>query len=588
MTYANLGNPDPDSDKDAESQVNKPMILHMIKYDSTLSSVMTSVGFNGSSTCLDHWALGQSGYVNIGVVENNSLFENNWFLNSSSQFNTVWPSCGAVENWTETGVDVNPDGSYPFSNSGINDPPWYSPGNFPNEHCKVKATANAANFSSFNTLGWDVFPWGDAERGAYWTIAHYTRTADTAWELLTGGKGVSQKQNLFCLSATATEILGKMLPAPMGPPDGPLKGIPATAIMIDEQPLGSDGNQWRLYQDNTPHDVTPRVGNNDYYEFTIGATKYKLYIQAAGSVPLQPDHVVRSANFCVGQSLNFTPIWRPSTPPFYDATAKWTLPGNFVNEQSSDCDAFYSENPSWLNLDLIYNSTLSTPCWYVDQLQGGTAKDDLSLYYQNGQTVSLGQAGMFNMYKPTAAFSVNGSTPAAVDVDGSTLMVGLSNGKGAMRFGVNVTSVFPGQIEVTQLINSWWSAILNNPPISVGGGTSGDCYLDNSETYPNTLVSLYLAGTSYVGNSALFDQPGIGLYSFQSASRNDSFKTYFRFCPVGSGSIFVTLGRANWNWYGNATETSAYTWTLTSGGITGPAYSPTTEFPYWIWVYANY
>ncbi|HSY20034.1 MAG TPA: hypothetical protein VK815_16940, partial [Candidatus Acidoferrales bacterium] len=115
----------------------------------------------------------------------------------------------------------------------------------------------------------------------------YSRTADTVMKLYTGGRALSQQQNLFCLSAKARRTQGmKLKPNLLGPAVywewdlppiwGPESDVASTDITVDGQPLGADGNQWRLYKDDDTRIVTPQVKNQDYYTFTVGQQKYYL------------------------------------------------------------------------------------------------------------------------------------------------------------------------------------------------------------------------------------------------------------------------------------------------------------------------
>jgi hypothetical protein len=159
---------------------------------------------------------------------------------------------------------------------------------------------------------------------------------------------------------------------------------------------------------------------------------------------------------------------------------------------------------------------------------------------------------------------------------------------GAYDFNLAVESNvrFPGEIKATQIMNWWWSAIINNPPVSTGGGSGGAWVLD-ADPYPNTDDVMVLTvldsngNQAYEGSFTFNDQPGIGLLAAQWLSINESFKTYCRFRPAGANSIYVTLGRANWNWFANVDETGASTWTITSSGFTGPTFTLTDEFPQW-------
>ena len=107
------------------------------------------------------------------------------------------------------------------------------------------------------------------------------RNAQTTIKLQTGGKALSTRKNLFCLTGSATQLVPVKDPLyhPRSTPV-PQIPVPAQSITVDGMALGSDGNLWRLYADNDIRDVTPRVNNMDYYWFTLAAQKYRLFIQA--------------------------------------------------------------------------------------------------------------------------------------------------------------------------------------------------------------------------------------------------------------------------------------------------------------------
>jgi hypothetical protein len=205
------------------------------------------------------------------------------------------------------------------------------------------------------------------------------------------------------------------------------------------------------------------------------------------------------------------------------------------------------------------------------------------------------QTGQYNVYKPTFTFATN-SSPATVNVGDSaecganSLMVGTNSGAGAMMFNLTVQSQFPGEVDDCQLVNSWWSATFNAAPfLNTGGGTDGAFWLDGEMNTDDQTLAQGSQGTSYSGVCIFDDQPCTSLSPlYLSASRNDSCKTYFSFRPSGAGSIFVTLGRVNWGWFGNALDVynfPSWTWTRTSGGITPPTFTATQEFPVWQYTY---
>ena len=422
-------------------------------------------------------------------------------------------------------------------------------------------------------------------------------TARTWMKLYTGGKAGVNRQNLFCINAGATEY-GRP-PMDYEPPFYPWWSTPSwdvadkTSIRVLGKYLGADGNLWVTLPDNASLDLfiaaPPR-----HYDAWAGVQKYNLKIQVNSAAFLSPNGVVAGANYCVGQKLTFSPYWLPSDPPFTDAMDHWTLPDKFVNEQPfSWCDAYYDEDASLLNHLLSTDGTLSTSCWYVDKVSAGTASVAMSLSFPNGQTAFVGASGLFNVYKPSISFTTNdNSSSPTVDIDDSpdtgptSMMVGHPGGVGSMEFHAHITSTVPGEALATQLINSWWEAVLHNS-LGVGPfGTGGGYWLDKNEEMGDSVIS-----TNGIANPTVYDQPATQLlvppyYPYYSLSRNDSFKDYFRFRPSGDGNIYVTLGMATWNWYGNAYEDSYLThWTLTSGSVAGPSVTESQEFPFWEYTY---
>ena len=427
------------------------------------------------------------------------------------------------------------------------------------------------------------------------------RTAQTKILMETGGKTGVSRQNLFNISGEATKIPAKawvFSPYGIVSSDSPTAIPPEQVSISDFGNLGNDGRLWHDLPDNSPPIViTPYVNGNDFYTFNLGAQKYKLQIVVNGSNPLWPDRVPSRNTFCVGQYLIFEPHWTPGMPPFTDAVAHWTLPGTYVNEKPfSYCDGFYDKNSALLNRIWTLNKDLATGCWYVDGFQAQNANVGINMFFPNGQTAFANASGKINVYKPSILFTTNdNSSLPTVEIDDSpdtgpnSMMVGHPGGLGSMKFHAHIESSVPGEAIATQLINSWWEALLHNS-LSIGPfGTSGDLWLDKNQQMGYS--ALPLIGMAYSGDPTVFDQPATQLlvppyYPYYSLSRSDSFKDYFRFRPIGDGNIYVTLGIATWNWYGNAYEDSYLThWTLTSGTVAEPSVSESQEFPFWKYTY---
>src|SRR5665213_4460549 len=220
-----------------------------------------------------------------------------------------------------------------------------------------------------------------------------TPTLQTELHLRTGGKQMAGRQDLFCLNATGqkyvSSAVGYYANIDVYPLAWSAQDLAAGEIQVMGQALGADHNLWLTLPPGADLPLPVKVAA-DQCTVTVSQQKYKLQIFVNGSNPLWPDHVPSYDTFCVGEYLNFTPTWSPSTPPFVDASAIWTLPGTFVNYQPDvNCDGYYDKNPDFLIWDWSMDHSLSTWCWYVKDFQAQSAKVAMNLYSSNGQILSL-------------------------------------------------------------------------------------------------------------------------------------------------------------------------------------------------------
>jgi hypothetical protein len=118
--------------------------------------------------------------------------------------------------------------------------------------------------------------WTD-EYGVLWTeIYKESSHAQATIKLQTGGKATSRRQNLFKLSASATQIV----PIKYNPPNiNPQLPIPSQSITVMGESLDTNGNLYVVIPDNDEEDVTPQVNGADFYTFSVSATKYKSYFE---------------------------------------------------------------------------------------------------------------------------------------------------------------------------------------------------------------------------------------------------------------------------------------------------------------------
>jgi len=222
----------------------------------------------------------------------------------------------------------------------------------------------------------------------------WSQSSQVCMLLYPGGQGNIQSENLFQLSASATEELA---PVPTTLP------VAATNITIAGLALGTDGNLNRLYPNGgEPTDVTPNAGV-PMASFTDGVLKDRLKIQASG-VDLFTDRLYFAPPFCVGQTLTFALGNLPTDGSVTATNFSWTFSGNYVNENvpstNSDGSSTYIKDRALLQNAIQTN-------WWVS---GGTNPPDVylanvscNLLFTNGNPMEpLKKSGFFKMYKPMA------------------------------------------------------------------------------------------------------------------------------------------------------------------------------------------
>jgi hypothetical protein len=613
-SYANPGNPSSAQAQDADSQGDKPPRLYVAVYSEGHTSGVHISGAGQNSEGAANWSYntGDEREESLGWIDqqggNAESLKNlnqdrdyygysSW---SSSQHTTQdWPASAwpKLVDGTGTADNQDVDNVTGETNSSSYSFPDYPPPVIALEHCQV-AGKNSGTYDF-------SYPEYDAD-GHFADRVSYARHAETVMKLETGGKAGSHRQNLFDLSASASRCEGMTLvlnyPSPANPaeydvpPDwGNWVNVDSTQITIMRRPLGADGNLWVALPDNSPPiDVTPRVPGRDFYTFNVNPPqKYTLLIQVNNSGFL-PDKIAPTAvDFCVGQKLTFAPYWLPSTPPFNDAVAHWTLPAKFVNEQPySYCPAFYDEDPALLDRILSRDGTLSTYCWYVRGLQAATAAVAMNLFFPNGQVVYVKQSGQFNMYRPSVQFPYTPMSPAFAvitnDVFGRHwLMLGYDSGPhfngneaGTVRFDALITSEAPFTGEANWLQLKTRSV---SPPFAGSDDTGGQTNLDSGfggfYNEDSTIIAPDPHGddpTTPHGAIAFYDSPGIVIDNLSgNVSIMNNFKTYLLFKP-NVGGIWVPLGVVTWGW--SATENSLI---LGPSSVTQPTYQDTEGFPYY-------
>ncbi|MGA2869545.1 MAG: hypothetical protein ABSF34_10345, partial [Verrucomicrobiota bacterium] len=303
----------------------------------------------------------------------------------------------------------------------------------------------------------------------------YKYTGQAQMKLQTGGKADVSRQNLWQLSATAT---AQSFQPGNNPVDGYnliSQGVPSQNITIHGKALGSDGNLWTTLPDSDqPIDVTPTVSGVGYYSFGENAQKYTMDITANGI-----DLSTNDPTNCVGELVDFAPLWSPSVPPAVEIVSLWNLPQTYVNnpyEYSPTCTS-YNINPN-----LLFNYT--TACWFINGL-GGNVNLAESLTFANGQQAEVTAKGKISIYTPTFQNPLN-----LIDQGKVALYPGQGIATGHTVFGLqppsgnsvsysdNVRSTFPGTAQLTQLLIGQASGTVYT------FNTEGLSYLDKAEPYP--------------------------------------------------------------------------------------------------------
>jgi hypothetical protein len=325
-----------------------------------------------------------------------------------------------------------------------------------------------------------------------------------------------------------------------------------------------------------PLEATPIVaGNISYNGMQVSNVTLMVSASTNGVGTLLQSFTLPDGNpeFCVGQQITFTPFWLGAKPKYSHATADWTLPGTFVNEQSPTCDAYYDENGALLHQDSSANSALSTACWFVKDFKGGSVSLAMNLTLPDGKKITYNATGLFDMYRPSATFRPTYIGTPQVVANGSLTLYP------PMNFAHDVRSDFPGVAGYTQLILVG-SEYTDSSPLGQGhildvGGVTPQTELDLGELYYGTQP---ITATS--GSPAFTDAPLVGYApTIYTTSMNINLQTYLLFKPNGSGSIFVPLQLVTWGLNDSAQYVGG-AW-QPSGSATGPNDTKTVAFPLW-------
>lgn len=431
----------------------------------------------------------------------------------------------------------------------------------------------------------------------------YLRKARTEMKIRTGGKTGLAKRNLFRINAASTRY-GQPASIVWGnQPDNwvstPMNEIDPKSIRVLGRNLGSDGNLFITLPDNEELDLGAFAPGR-HYSMNVSATKHKLRIIANG-VPLQPERIVSAAKFCVGQKISLTSLFTPAVNDNHEKTIKWVLAPQFIN-------AFEVWKAPWADPEPIWDESYYDLAWglthfRVDQywlgqeqtrawwLTGNTNYETkpislgMHLSFTNGQQVIVTAKGLLGMHQPSITWDAASYQPGVVHgrisvysisnfVDYSALQVRVGaydSEDERLIVGVKSDSLFPGQLGCTQLLirDSLFESFSN-------------WRLDNSFPY-SSIGYLFPPNGSYGKAAYTFgDGPTCPVGGYM----HDQFKQYFQFRPDTAGSIWVTLGTAEWEWRGEITHStnapSGWEWVTSPYCTHSQAIQPSSSHPEWL------
>ncbi len=517
--------------------------------DDGTSENQTWVNYNHS------WLDGIGG---VGGEYNN--WQNDYWDYQGNHYGSAGGMTGNIT-WDETGygeeIGVNNDGTTitGFTNSST---VW---GRIGNEHCNVSDPVNKTWDNDYSA--WD----DDNDRGSQHDT--YTRTVDTTWHVQTGGRATGN--SLWQFDGSAWTVTNKRALPPFN--TGDLQAITNNTqiILTDLGALKADGNLWLTLPNGVEKDITPTVTGKDFITFSVGGQKYVPKISARGNGQNYDDLSVTNPKFCVGQLLTFSLNWDVTPSATSRDNIWWHLPEKFVNQAtnySPTCTTYVKNN------DLLTNAVQQ--CWYVNE-QGGNCSVHETLHFTNGQNVNIAAAGGFVIDRPEVDFALSSAGPINFNTNNGVLK------SGDITFKATVAANFAGVLNWTQLIkrqaygNGQW---LQN--------TYGNFYLDNDPLY-NTVTDTNGNNVGTPPTNTPIGSDAVAVINFEDSPTiqceplnswiNDSFKTYLVFKPDGDGSIWVTLGRADWGW--SALVSWYFGWDFDAGSLTQPSYTDLDEFPVW-------
>jgi hypothetical protein len=325
---------------------------------------------------------------------------------------------------------------------------------------------------------------------------------------------------------------------------------------------------------------------------------------------LTENRIAPLANFTVGQRVDFYPYFTPSLPEVPQKTVKWTLAPTFINSFTvwvldyetsvlpsvqnvlARDETYYDQ--AWGLTDFTVDAQRlqqeQTFAWWLTGSETAYQTNNVSvamlLTFSNGQSVSVARKGLIGMHKPTVSWDASAYQAGIVHgretsftwegvFTANSLQVRVGSftyESDRIELQATSSSLKQGQFALTQLLVR--DSILES---------FTDWRLDNSFPYTDSPDSYHAltansSGTAYCPFS---DGPSCPIGGYML----DHFRQYFMYRPDAAGSIWVTLGIANWEWRGEITYSTnspeGWEWVSTPYCNHSQSIQPSIEIPQW-------
>ncbi len=557
-TYANSGNPSAADAVDATESVpdKQPYVIvqtYTLNFGYNIVDPSTSSIFESDQDTLN--------YNNGGV--STEFTHSTLYAAGCSTSQTIWPATPPFAEGTSTVSNCAAGGTSTYPAAPLN------PSGFPYEQLHIS----------------EAFPIPDDM-----LTASEHDTEQIVPKFFTGGKSIGQCIVSAAITAAQVTDFSGIFPFynPQMPDPFP---IDLTTMTVgDLGKPGKDGIVYKKEWQGTTISVAV-TGPIPNFAYSVAPVPHIPVIMANTA-----DLSITNPTFCVGQQIVFSLGFTPDLS-YVNAVVNWKLPTKFVNNSwqatrisipiapGPPVTEHYGSTNYYIDntlLSYITTGGISTQCWYVNG-KGGTISIGTSLLFANGQSAAVAALGKFNIYRPAATIEVPAdeaqhyytlpwSNTLASGLPVCNLNLGKDDGSGdgQMNYYLHIQTQFSGFAGITQLITADYS----NPMFFFN---SEEC--DGSEFYctPNfvpTNAANYRVSVFNDGPYSIWMSPNVIILTARD---------FVRFCPQGSGSIYVTLGIVNWQTMGVAQRFGSCYWIITTDITTGPDRPDNSdEFPKWV------